>query len=121
MTTNSSSVEVLTPVNSSYGISAVSIYTTSDYRIKKNVNGLNDDYIVDNLNPVTYNNILLNDKQDIGLIAHELQEYYPFLVNGNKDDIDYQNVNYIGIIGILIKEVKKLKEEIKLIKEKLNF
>jgi hypothetical protein len=98
------------------------MYTSSDYRIKRNIIGLNDDYIVDNLNPVTYNNILLNDKQDIGLIAHELQEYYPFLVNGEKDDDRmYQNVNYVGIIGILIKEVKKLKEEIKLIKEKINF
>ena len=56
------------------------------------------------MRPVTYNNISL-DKQDIGLIAHELQEIYPFLVNGEKDGENFQSVNYTGLIGILIKEI----------------
>ena len=36
---------------------------------------------------------------DIGLIAHELQLHYPFLVTGNKNDDALQSVNYIGLIG----------------------
>ena len=68
---------------------------------------------------LTYNNKLTH-KQDIGLIAHELQEFYPFLVEGEKDGTNNQSINYIGLIGILINEIKGLKKEIKLIKEDLK-
>ena len=45
---------------------------------------------------------------DIGLIAHELQELFPFLVNGEKDGSTHQSVNYTGLIGLLIKEIQNL-------------
>ena len=51
----------------------------------------------------------------MGLIAHELQEHYPYLVNGNKDDEQLQSVNYTALISVLIKEIQDLK---KIIKEK---
>ena len=100
-------------------VNATSYNTTSDYRIKKDVITLGETFTVDNLNPVTYNNINIG-KQDIGLIAHELQEFYPFLVNGEKDGENFQSVNYTGIIGILIKEIKELKKDVKLIKENIH-
>ena len=100
-------------------VTAPSFNTTSDYRIKENVQTLNDQYIVDNLRPVTYINAT-SKKQDIGLIAHELQENYPFLVNGVKDGEQSQSVNYIGLIGILINEVKTLKKEINFMRKNLN-
>jgi hypothetical protein len=65
-----------------------------------------------NLNPVTYKN-KTSGKKDIGLIAHELQEYYPELVSGEKDGETMQTINYIGLIPIIIKEVKDLKLEVK--------
>jgi FtsZ-binding cell division protein ZapB len=40
-----------------------------------------------------------------------LQEFYPELVNGVKDGSETQTVNYIGLIPILISEVKALKNE----------
>jgi hypothetical protein len=55
-------------------------------------------------------------KQDIGLIAHELQEFYPELVNGVKDGSEIQTVNYIGLIPIMISEIKTLKTEVKFLK-----
>jgi hypothetical protein len=67
------------------------------------------------LNPVTYIN-KQTKKQDIGLIAHELQEYYPELVTGEKDGSETQTVNYIGLIPILINEIKNMKTEIKELK-----
>ena len=73
---------------------------------------LDETFTVDNLRPVTYNNTKLK-KQDIGLIAHELQEVYPFLVNGEKDGKEMQSVNYTGLIGILIKEIQELKKRVK--------
>ena len=86
---------------------ALSFNATSDYRIKENVLNLMNEskFTVDNLRPITYTN-KLSGKQDIGLIAHELQEHYPFLVSGEKDGAENQSVNYIGLIGILIKEIK---------------
>ena len=98
-------------------VSASSFNSTSDYRIKENVIPLNDTFTVDKLVPVTYKNIK-TDKQDIGLIAHELQEQYPYLVNGVKDGINLQTVNYTGLIGILIKEIKDLKERVKSLENK---
>jgi cytoskeletal protein CcmA (bactofilin family) len=98
-------------------VNATSYNSSSDYRIKKDVVALDDTFSVDKLRPVTYNNINLG-KQDIGLIAHELQEIYPFLVTGEKDGENLQSVNYIGLIGILIKEIQELKKDIRLLKEK---
>ena len=100
-------------------VTATSYNATSDYRIKSNVITLNDTYIVDSLNPVTYLNTQ-TDKQDMGLIAHELQEVYPFLVNGTKDNDTYQTINYMGLIALLIKETKELKQNVKELKERVK-
>ena len=64
---------------------------------------------MNNLRPVNYYNIVLN-KPDIGFIAHELQEQYPFLVTGKKDGTENQSINYIGLIGITVKEIQELKQ-----------
>jgi len=88
------------------------IVTLSDYRVKQNVLPLCDtSFSLDCLNPVFYHNTLSN-KNDIGFIAHELQEQFPFLVNGEKDGEDYQSVNYNGLIGMLVHEIKTLKERV---------
>ena len=91
---------------------ATTYNTTSDYRIKSNVHTLDKTlYNVDKINPIIYTNNKTNNT-DIGVIAHELQNIYPFLVNGEKDGEKLQSVNYIGLIGILINEIKELKERI---------
>jgi hypothetical protein len=51
----------------------------------------------------------VTNQLNIGLIAHEVQEHFPFLVTGNKDDSEYQSINYIGLIPLLIHEIKELK------------
>jgi hypothetical protein len=95
---------------------ASSFQTPSDYRIKKNIKILDESFTIDSLKPVTYFN-KKTEKQDIGLIAHELQEIYPFLVTGEKDGENLQAVNYIGLISILIKEIQELKKEVKILKK----
>lgn len=84
----------------------------SDYRIKDEIRPLDEKYSVDKLRPVSYRN-KATKKREIGLIAHELQEIYPSLVNGKKDGAEMQSVNYIGLIPILINEVKNLKKQMK--------
>jgi hypothetical protein len=86
--------------------------TTSDYRIKSEIIPLDESFSINNLKPVSYYNSLTSQK-DIGLIAHELQEYYPYLVHGTKDDDkQLQSITYSSIIALLIHEVQLLKKKI---------
>jgi len=89
-------------------VEASSYNATSDYRIKDNIRNLDDSDTISNLRPVKYLNKQTN-KNDFGLIAHELQLEYPDLVSGTKDGTEYQSVNYTGLISILIKEIQDLK------------
>jgi hypothetical protein len=94
-------------------VEATSYNATSDYRIKKNLVPLDLTFNVDLLNPVSY--YLKDDKDarlNIGFIAHEVQEVYPFLVNGVKDGSFNQSINYNGFIGILTKEIQVLKKKV---------
>jgi hypothetical protein len=101
-------------VYGSNGVTAPIFNATSDYRIKTNITSLDNSYTVDDLVPVAYKNEY-TQKQDIGLIAHEVQEIYPFLVNGEKDGQTLQSVNYTGLFGILIKEIQDLKKSVKVL------
>jgi cytoskeletal protein CcmA (bactofilin family) len=93
-------------------VQAATYNAVSDYRIKNNVQPLiNGTYKVDELNPVSYINKITN-RQDIGLIAHEVQEHFPFLVNGEKNGEEHQSVNYVGLIGLLIHEIQQLKARV---------
>jgi len=56
----------------------------------------------------------------MGFIAHEVQEEFPFLVEGEKDGENMQSINYDGFIGLLVKEVQDLKKENKILKERLD-
>ena len=93
-------------------VSSGTITSGSDYRIKYNIEKLKlEEYSVDKLNPV-YFKFKDSEKESIGLIAHELQEHYPFLVEGEKDGEKIQTVNYNGLTGVLIKEIQELKKRI---------
>ena len=71
------------------------------------------------MKPVIYN--YKKDKTTaIGLIAHEVQPYFPFLVANEKDGEQTQSVNYIGLIGVLIKEVQVLKARVSSLEEQLE-
>ncbi len=96
---------------------ATSFQSSSDYRLKNNIKQIDNNYSVDNLNPVEYD---MDNKHNIGFIAHEVQEYYPFLVDGEKDGEMTQSINYNGFIGLLVKEIQELKKEIKDLKQKIN-
>jgi hypothetical protein len=85
---NSSSVGTITTT-----LSATAYNTSSDYRLKENVqviqNALDD---VMRMRPVTYDWIS-NGDQGIGFIAHELQEVVPQAVYGTKDETKFVTKN----------------------------
>jgi hypothetical protein len=100
-----------TTLNLTGNLIAGSLTSSSDYRIKSGISALDETFTVDNLRPVKYLQTLIN-KTRYGVIAHELQLYYPNLVLGEKDGEDLQYVNYTGLIAILINEIKRLKQEV---------
>jgi hypothetical protein len=104
---NNLNVSGNTIVNSLVYTSAMQL---SDYRLKENIKSI-ENIDINNIRPVSYYN-KINNKNEYGLIAHELQEYFPYLVNGNKDDINFQSINYIGLIPLLIKEIQYLKNKL---------
>ena len=86
--------------------------TFSDHRFQDVIEPLNSSYNVDNLNPIKF----LNNKTknvEIGFSAHELQEQLPCLVSGVKNGVETQTINYIGLIGVLVQEIKDIKKELK--------
>ncbi len=71
--------------------SATAYNTTSDYRLKENVQPLtNALYKVIQLKPVTYK-WKSNGEDGEGFIAHELQTIIPQAVTGEKDAVDAEN------------------------------
>ena len=94
--------------------------TTSDYRIKEDIALINlEEFNIDSLNPLKYYNLKLF-KEDFGFLAHEVQELFPFLVNGEKDGDLLQSINYSGFIALIIKEIQELKIRIKNIENKID-
>ena len=92
-------------------VNTTSVDTSSDYRLKENIIPISDEYSVDKLNPCVYN-LKDSGKLQTGFIAHELQEVFPHMVNGEKDGEDMQSVNYIQLIAILTKEIQDLKKRV---------
>ena len=109
--TTSGALQVKGGLGVSGTVNAASFNVPSDYRIKENVTRLDDSFSVDKLEPIAYYNTLTK-RDDIGFIAHKVQELYPYLVSGEKDSADYQTVNYIGLIGILVHEIQELKRTV---------
>ena len=95
----------------------LSCTTSSDYRIKENVKSIDlSSYTVDHLKPIIYDH-KDTKKTNIGFLAHEVQEYFPFLVSGVKDGPNTQSINYIGLIGVLTKEIQDLKKRVTILEK----
>ena len=90
-------------------VSATSFTTTSDYRIKEDVQDLQ--VSIDDLKPKRYYN-RLSRRYEFGFIAHEVQETLSDLVCGQKDADEYQSIHYQQIIPLLVYEIQELKKEI---------
>jgi hypothetical protein len=95
---------------------ATTFMSGSDYRLKTNIQPLVR--TIDDLKPVEYD--LFGNTHDMGFIAHEVQEIFPFLVHGEKDGKEMQSLNYTGLIALLTKEVQELKKKNKYFKERLD-
>jgi len=102
-------------------ITCTDINSTSDINLKTNIHPIENSLnIISNIRGVSFD-WKESGKPSYGVIAQELEEVLPELVNGT----DPKSVNYNGIIGILIEgmksqqnQINELKAEIELLKNK---
>ena len=94
--------------------SSVTYQTTSDYRLKENVAKLSNGLLtINSLNPVTYTWIK-GGELDEGFIAHELQQFIPHAVSGEKDQVNEdgsikpQGVDYGKVVPFLVAAIQEL-------------
>ena len=92
--------------------------TSSDYRLKENVQPITDGLaIVSALKPVRYDWIS-NKLAGEGFLAHELQAVVPLAVTGEKDAVDaegkpvYQGVDYSKLVVHLVAAINELSAQV---------
>ena len=100
-------------------------FSTSDYRIKENVTTITGSFNngilsrINTLRPIQYTQkscsiFTQNDNVRPSFIAHELQEQFPDIVTGTKDDVDDDGLPVIqqfdspGLTAYLVKAVQEL-------------
>ena len=102
-------------------------FSVSDYRIKENVNNITGSFNevssslhkINQLRPITYTQkscSIFTQKDDVrpSFIAHEIQEQFPYIVKGTKDEVDDdgtvvpQQFDIPGLTTYLVKAVQEL-------------
>lgn len=101
----------------------------SDARLKNNIRPMSDARsIISRLNPVTYSyqtekfkELDLPQDERMGLIAQEVEEIIPSLVNStsmnNSSIEEIKTVNYVEMIPLLIRAIQELEEEIETLRQ----
>jgi len=102
---------------STNGTSTTSYNTSSDYRLKQDIQPMTGALArVALLKPVTYK-WKADGSVGEGFIAHELQEVCPIAVTGEKDAVEedgkphYQGIDTSHLVGILTAAIQELKAE----------
>lgn len=114
-------------LNSATGVpvNAASYNTFSDYRLKENFEPITDSCsLVKKLNPLKFNFKNKPEEKRIGFIAHELQDVYPFVVTGKKDEISennkpvYQSVDYGAVTPLLVSAIQEILKRLEILENK---
>ena len=97
-------------------VTATDFNSSSDIRLKENIQKIDNpiDKIV-RIDGVTFD-WKSDNKPSMGVIAQNIEEVLPELVNGE----DSKSVNYNGIIGLLIECVKTQQEQIDELNRRLD-
>ena len=96
---------------------ATKFSTTSDERLKQNINRIEDPLqVLSNIEGVKFNWIS-NGSEDVGVIAQDVERCLPELVN---ETHGIKSVNYNGIVGLLVESVKELSKDNQLLRMEIN-
>ena len=98
----------------------------SDVSLKKNIKPISPSIFnkVLNIDPVTFewidNDGMLNKGVNIGLIAQEVQAYYPDAINRDVET-DNLSINPLSMISILLGQIKNQNEEILKLSKRIEY
>lgn len=104
-----------------------SIFNPSDISLKENINNLTNNFCDNILKivPKKYNfKADENKKERYGVIAQELEEYFPELVINTETSDNTENlksVNYLELIPIMIVKMKTMQSEIDELKQSIKY
>ena len=108
------------------GTTAVTFNTTSDYRLKEDIQPLSSGLIrVNSLKPSVYN-WKSDGSNGEGFLAHELAEVVPIAVTGQKDavnkdgTINPQSVDLSKVVPILVAAIQELSAKVKSLEDKFQ-
>ena len=103
----------------SVGGSATAYNTSSDYRLKENVNyDFDATSRLKELKPARFNFIEEADKTVDGFLAHEVSSIVPEAITGTKDAVDadgnpeYQGIDQSKLVPLLVKTIQELEARI---------
>ena len=109
-----------TTISSYAALRVGSITESSSIAIKENIFDFTSPLEkISKVRPVKYNRKTSKDKKEIGLIAEELAEIFPELVENDKDG-NPTSVNYTRAVTVLFDGFKQMYKELKEIKEKIK-
>lgn len=97
----------------------------SDYRLKEDLSEFNALELVNKVS--VYDFAWKNGNgREIGVMAHELQQTFPHLVSGQKDEVDsngqpvIQRVNYAKLVPVLLKAIQEQQLQLKELQEQVE-
>lgn len=97
-------------------ITAPNFISTSDRRLKQDIRTIASPlFKVQNLRGVSY---VKNDKEEIGVIAQEVETVLPEVVRTGEDG--YKSVTYGNMVGLLIEAIKEQQSQIDVLKREIN-
>ena len=103
-----------TSITATGDIEAANFNTTSDVRLKDNIETIDNSYdIMNNIRGVSYT---MFDKPQVGVIAQEVEVVLPEVVTQNTQG--YKSVAYGNMVGVLIEYTKDLERRITALEEK---
>jgi len=112
------------PVVATYHGPSGNFSTTSDRRLKENINSLEDGVLADinKLEPTSYHYI--EDKKlkqkSIGFIAQDMLKVFPEVVNSLGSEDDYYALNYSILSVLTVKALQEQQAEIDILKKEIE-
>ena len=91
-------------------------YSTSDYKLKENIEYIGNEYEIQNLKPCTFNFINSSTKK-IGLIAQDVKEIIPESVISSGDSL---NIDYGALVSASIFSIQKILKKLEILSNKVE-
>ena len=97
----------------------------SDYRLKEDKQDFDALEVVSSINAYDFA-WKETDQREFGFMAHEIQEVLPYMVTGQKDQVDengqpvIQRVNYAKLTPILLKAIQQQQEMIEKLQQQVQ-